>query len=383
MLYDYKIMSKEIAIYDPLIEHKESLDLLDLTLVCNRHRDAGDAEKSAAVIPLGSLVFIEGYGGVHGGITHIEYLGQLRLLKGVDSEEYRAAKSEIRDIYRGVSMRPARDTSDFIQHGARLALELIEKDCVVVVADYSDMSAAVNGDNQDFVQKQNEIFNRSRDIITSGLTYQSAPTASAYINQQTRIERDIYLGNQYRENMVQAKILRHVAMTFRLPEFNAGFLSMVSNENGKIPAYLIFGTAHKRSLFRNLTELGISRLKVVDLHPVDEEKYMIASPEEFHNTINSRIAQKAFSSVMLEMLYLGADKGRIAELKQRANEVFGVFNGKTSTSTDQYIAFLNDAVWILHQLDRGIHHNDEEFQAIMKRTDSLIRCFVDPSHLLL
>lgn len=172
-------------------------------------------------------------------------------------------------------------------------------------------------------------------------------------------------------------------MTFRLPEFNAGFLSMVSNENGKIPAYLIFGTAHKRSLFRNLTELGISRLKVVDLHPVDEEKYMIASPEEFHNTINSRIAQKAFSSVMLEMLYLGADKGRIAELKQRANEVFGVFNGKTSTSTDQYIAFLNDAVWILHQLDRGIHHNDEEFQAIMKRTDSLIRCFVDPSHLLL
>lgn len=225
---------------------------IDLTGVFNKHENAADAEASIALVPDQSLVFIEGYNSKNennvGAI--LEGLSSIHLAHGVDSEEYRTAKSDIQLTLATVDYE--KDEGSFLENYIAQAQLLVAKDCVIYTAD------------------ETGLFPNKREGEAPDTSAYSDPVNSPdwSVGKFAKIiewySRSQYIFHHQRErHAVISTVLKTSDILEAYPDNN-----LTKTADGKLKAFILYGTNHRDSMGTAFQERGIA-MTPVTMHTPD------------------------------------------------------------------------------------------------------------------
>lgn len=278
---------------------------LDLTLIYNRHGSPTHAEQSVAHIEPNSYVFIEGFDfdGNREMDEPFTLLSELHLRHGINHEAYRELKQNLLNNIASEIYRPAEHSYDFAQHKLRELELLLKKDCLVHFADFRRPEHIDVPDNlidfyDQFAVHANDIL---QPVIPSSIA-KDAGIGKAIVNAE-QIMRNAYSAHFQREYTAAFTVLQHGAIYAMT---NSARRDVNLNEGGQVKAYMIYGTAHARSLTQQFIEAGMEP-RVVIVNPLTEASYIERTPEEFLGNLSRKIGHTALSSLAHE--YLGYEKG--------------------------------------------------------------------------
>lgn len=278
---------------------KETMQSADLTLIFNRHATAGDAEHSTAVIEPGSAVFIEGFSATPGVNADIHFmlkgLSAALCLYGSESNTYLELKQTTLTHINTYAFEPARKYSDFHVNQCREIALLLEKDCYVAFADYDQ--DGIRGENATQREERNEAFYEHQQASSQNhlLNYGSTShNLAKTIRSIQKAERSEYIKHFQREHFAVNSYYDNLLF---INQSDKG-RELAHTPSGKLKTYVIYGTAHARSLTERFKEWGATPQPHIT-HPLHESEYIPARPDAYVDNFHRHIALGAFRSLAL------------------------------------------------------------------------------------
>lgn len=287
-------MSKEIAELDPFADWVEITSDMDMTLIFNIHATPEDADNTTEHIEPHSVVFIEGYNMSDHEATIYEdvFTGLLetRIAHGANSQEYADCKQMILSHFQSILYRPARYPADFNQHRTRGIINLLEKDCVVVSGDYTRPPDHWLAEERDHPLRAFHTFVRDSDLDLA--LVEDNPAKCIRVMQKV-IEAE-YNMHQTREAFARMRVplFRGIVDVFENEyDRKADF----RNSDGRIRAYMTYGSAHQLSLTQSMQQVFRGRLDIKVVTKAEE--YAMISPDKasFERTRHRKLAVVAFT----------------------------------------------------------------------------------------
>ena len=248
---------KDLITIDTVLDERSerAANLTDITLVLNRHANAGDAELSVAPVEPDSVVFIEGYSSIENidplFKRALEYLSVIRTTNGKDNPDYVATKQHILGLIAEMQTTPAAGYMDFSEFSLREIQLLLEKDCIVRYADYE--SNVLTDNNAQFAQ----------DSITRDWSFVMRPVMpKANIAKTIRSLQKGVLNDRkkhlVREAFAYVNVMSFMHYLDATPNAHA---DIAHTSDGKVKTYLLYGSAHADSLNERFqTDLSPKRI---------------------------------------------------------------------------------------------------------------------------
>lgn len=276
-----------------------ALSHFEITGVFNTHTTIEDAQKSIEMVEPNSVVYIEGYDTQSSELRSFAHYAQLltesKRLKGKDSY-YDEFKSALLAEAREAQQRPPSPDIHrprFYLHTIETIRRLIEKDCDVKTADYLHTLASSNSE-------------------------ELASTVSGFISSAFKQEDDASF-NTIQPSTGTAQYLAELSKTVKMSKaahfererfasiiMSADAVSILSNTNhannlprtpsGKIKSYVLYGTAHARSLTHELRSAGASVRPIV-VRDIAEHLYLDKGYDALRANMRRRIAFAAFEHI--------------------------------------------------------------------------------------
>jgi hypothetical protein len=277
---------------------------IDLTLVYNAHGTAEDADLSTAHMEPDSLVFIEGYTTQPGGQASYESdlleLNAIRLREGTECAAYIELKQDLLDDIATYDYYVPKGASDFTHNGMATLRALLNKDCLIYYADHKELKSGVGGEqarelNQAFLDSQQHIARvdlpemRANDRIAPAITHLMRSFGGEMTAHLVR-EVDAAVRSLYQTG----KLAESISPVPRTTE-------------GKIPAYVMYGAAHARSLTWQFTSRGV-RPTLIEVMPLSEYQYLDTVDALEYNNSRRRLGHYALRSLSYDFLEADAVK---------------------------------------------------------------------------
>jgi hypothetical protein len=336
------------------------IESVDLSLIFNQHSDATDAEKSVSQVEPDSVVFIEGYAERDGGAMHyekaLEYLAYLRLQKGKTDPEYIAIRDAILDDINMVITTPAQGYGDFSQHSLREIQLLLEKDCIIRNADYVYLESDSKNSNTE-LNKNNNAFRESEkdsEILPDLFGGENANVAKTIVSIYKYTEaatKKHYLRESYVEGLIS------YFFTELAPQFGNG-KDLNTTTEGKLKAYVIYGSAHKKSLSYKLAKSNYSfDSTVVDNEELREWMIIPEDSTEFVKNLPRKVAFTALRALSDTSEY----DEQISDLDKIYNRL-NILNG----DRDQTLRFLIQCIQIGQRASTNPEQADKWFNDLKR-----------------
>lgn len=251
--------------------------LATVSFVFNEHGNRSDAEQSASYIQPNSLVFIEG---VNFEATfeyarlfekEIEALNAIRILNGIESGQYQNFKREILiAINHELARLACNDTAPvpgtYNEHALTLLSSLLEMDCVIHCADYQWNPI----DNEGHTMFNESFSGSSYNLSTDDTLIQDLSEGGAIKQLFAQYDNDLRL-HQTRERGVIDAVVNYIGgycLHGYLPS------DLASDEPGKVNAYVIFGSAHEKSLTNLFNKCGFTTKEVIRISPMCSHEFL-------------------------------------------------------------------------------------------------------------
>lgn len=365
-------MSKELIKYDPIVQADEALSAADFCLIYNSHGSGEAAYETARAIKPNSLVFIEGCGGDISMPELVDRVGSARVQYGRESKTYQDFKKLVYDIYAQQSTVPDSSPNDYTQHASVLAMELISKDCIVITADHFDSWG--DGDEKDAESKRNHHITKLVDLVQGGGQDYDGLLSSGIYRRYISDTKDVVLANEIREKEAVAMIIGSIAAYYQDPHASTTLMEMKDQDIDKIPTYVVYGSAHARSLTQRLSSKGVRFPKIAELGK--SRVYIPLSQEEIMTTINSDLATKFFSIIAPHStMYYLTPKEDMEEVIQQLENDFRQFDGQAFGEDNEFTRFFNNASEIYAKLRQVEELDDDQQQALQYHVDSFVRLY--------
>lgn len=246
----------------------------DHTLIFNRHVTPEDAEASVEPVEPDSLVFLEGFAR-NGNATNLQ--GALAQLSGIratyskHSPEYQQFKQQVISFCaNGMDDEPDVQ-SDFRRHKYVQIGLLLDKDCVIQFADYRRTDQA----------DDEEATIRAHDMFLSYIGSDDKHEWWEGLENNRSIGRTILKLNAEVANKLRFHTLREIhavndtLMTTGYLAENPQSLELAVQADGRIKSYLLFGTAHVKSLTQQfVNNRAYPKVRVVGQGELKEYRYI-------------------------------------------------------------------------------------------------------------
>lgn len=283
-------------------EMKNALSHFEFKGIYNRHANNQDARDSVALVEPDSIVYIEGYStqNFKGETLHdwARILSGLKREGGKDEGYYDFKDELLRKIIslQWQDNQREKASDDFSEHMLEQLRLLIEKDCDVLIADYRSIE---NSSVQDHVDRVSRFIEDSLDGGTS-LDLSSIDTHRGNSKRTTALINETF-------NEADAHDLRELhagiiigSDAVEILQNPSRFVKAPRNADGKIRAYVIYGTAHAFSLSHRLEQMGAS-IEPSIINELPASRYFENDIGEFEANRRRRYALKAIKSVMYYM----------------------------------------------------------------------------------
>lgn len=315
---------------------KEINDAFDLTLVFNRHHDRGDAIKSTEHIPRGSIVFTEGVMLDLPQTNDLELYNLCRIIYGAKSDEFQQAKGYMLESLR---QNPGESVLPWVtaEYEPALLEALIENECVILPADYRPF-------DEDKYGTEARDANTTYGPAVAGLLQQylhgTSPdlSSASYVDEEAALQSLKTSGHTIREVSAVSTVAERAKLFSGLKQYID--LDLHSS-GGKLSAYMVYGTAHSRSLEHVFNALGCN--PHIDIKKdMPEANFLDTVPQAGPNT-SRRIALAAlFAS--------GHNVGSMDY--DQVYKALEVVNGN-ATAFDEFIGLCRRLNEITSQRERG------------------------------
>jgi hypothetical protein len=261
---------------------------LELHAIYNGHTTVEEARQTLDLIEPDSIVYVEGLRKEELPEMELalltEELGEDRRLYGKDERYYRA-KELIIEEYEQVIGRYDGSENDEQRYRDTLYHGLLAKDCQIVVADFKQDNHI--GGHAEIAKKMAKLHQSGMKLF-SKVRKRSNP--ETYLNKLEKIivnEREL---QDIREAAAVTKISDDVTRIITDPDW---FLDAPKTNNGKIKAYMAFGSLHSRSLTRKLTDVGVD----VKKYDVVEHGEGVYFDDTFHNFQSNYLRRLSFTAI--------------------------------------------------------------------------------------
>lgn len=273
-LSEYLPATPDDSRYSPQL--LQAAGILDVTAIYNRHGTAEDAHASTELIEPDSVVYIEATGAPATTFPLTAY----KRLYGKD-EAYQAKKNDFLQTLHEDEGSPIENARAFPAHSNALYRDLVEKDCDIINADLGTWTGPLHDSTLRSFQSN------SLDIV-----YNTKPHTGIARDLQAmaQLTAENAYGHQVREHVACNVIAVDAARLYRNPRLAA---NTTHTPEGRVNAYLIYGTAHARSLTSKLTQAGIQTAPV-EIKTLHEHQYIDTTTKQFEANRKRRIAQTAF-----------------------------------------------------------------------------------------
>lgn len=332
----------------------EGAKLSDLTLILNAHGTPEHARQTADYIPPNSLVFIEGFNTEETGEPFAEnafmHLNHLRFRYGITDEKYQHFKSYLQAEIKKRTYQEPKNAFDFMPHCFELLQKLTDKDCVINYADYQVIKYV---DSADEINRQ--FRERVSHIVSSALPDADQNFGIAKNIKQIRTSvQSAAIAHYHRELIATGKLLIGVAY------FNENYdtESLLKNERGQFCTYLIYGTAHKKSLLAQFESKNV-RPKVVEINPLNDHMYLDAISGRNYSNLPRRVGHVALSSLIFSF----SNEEDVADLTQSTYEYLDFLN---SASQEDQLKFLVVCMQAFREINRDSTKAYSEYLSIMR-----------------
>lgn len=306
---------------------RNALSYFDITGIFNQHGTAEDAQASAAQVEPDSIVYVEGFStstiATKTIYDHLSILAEIRRKTG-KSEHYLALKhmllESVRDCQTKLEAFPPENPRDFSAHCLEEIRLLVEKDCDVLLADYyhysSDNPQIAEGAafSSNFVEKSTDAYFSSpfSDVRVGDGVGKHVIRLAKTLNNYT-------VSNDTREFYSSIRIGADALQIADAPEW---LPNIHRNASGKVRTYVIYGTAHAKSLTRQLEQMGAA-INPVIVNAIPENEYL----EPYDTFTANRRRRLAFASLkdimpltadsdLIDALYVGLEE--LNDDKERA-----------------------------------------------------------------
>jgi hypothetical protein len=268
----------------------------DLTIVYGTHGDVDDAQRSLAYVEPDSVVFLEGYTiQPHANLAYergLMVLNDYRLRSGKDSAEYQNLKQALLgEVTAHEKDYVPSGPLDFMANTFSKLKGLLQKDCLIYYADHKDIALAEAEEfNQQFRKDAAYIANVDLPRIES-----ESGVGRAIKHLRASVKGEL-LAHALRESRAAIALLIQVADIARSYD-----TASLMKANGKLKSYLLYGTAHARSLTWQFTSRGM-RPQVVEVEPLSEELYIDTLMAPDYNNHGRRLGYVALRSLTYDLL---------------------------------------------------------------------------------
>lgn len=241
---------------------------MDLTLLLARHANVEDAEQTLRHVDPNSMVFVEGYTRPEEDIEDSRAsaevfwaLNMFHICEGVSGAKYLQVKDLIQESYSTVS------SDGKGAYEKTLVLGLLKKDCIIANADYqAHLMPADEFTTQGFDAL-------GRDIDLQGSLGKRARKGQAYKRLIQSVTREVSI-HDFREGAGLAFMMAHFTNFVDMLGRSTEPSGLAVGKEGKLQAYLIYGTAHKHTLLGKLSERGIKPQTIETTGSVPEFQYL-------------------------------------------------------------------------------------------------------------
>lgn len=341
----------------------------DMTLIYNTHGTPEDAEVSVEYVQPDSIVFIEGFSLTKAEAdsrdstfdlsceSYLNILNSIRLQHGKDHPDYRQFKeSLLLSIDMVASEYTPAHGSDFTLHTLTEIKGLLQKDCVVFYADYKDFDVEKAED----VERASEYNQQFRTLVqsaeTSGLpAITGSSMAGALRDLQSSVRAEILKHDEREAHTV----LRSLSAMGRLVELSTEQAALSRNEDGRMIAYTIFGTAHARSLTQQFIDKGM-RPTVNVMKSLPEYRYLDALEEHGPGNYRRRIGHAALSAIAYQLTHEFVVPALL-------EDAYGYLEFLNEADQDECLSFLVSCAHVQKLLGHGDRENAEkEYLALLR-----------------
>lgn len=293
--------SKEVCQYIP--EEDKPRDLsssIDLTIFYGQHGTPADAERNSARIEPNSVVFLEGYSigdGAEFRSRALQILRNAHVQVGVDSQVYQDIKAHVL-TYMGMALDEcaAQGETGFTLYNNTVIQRCVEKDCLIISADYRQITDSQDADIQTQLDEKHAELLRLLEARNTASDFMdiTAGTAKGQHVQQAYDYHDHNIAiHGIRERFTTATIIGSVNEFMQLPDLK----DVNTLPDGRLKGYLSYGAGHRYSLTTRLNEAGVDTTIVEIKEPpewvcLDKDKASTAANR------SRKVAHKAILSLI-------------------------------------------------------------------------------------
>lgn len=256
---------------------------IDLTAIFNSHGDQVDAAQSVEHVEPDSLVFIEGHCSTPSaqiGTNELARYNFLRMEYGTHSREYNSYKNTLIENAESDTYAPALSYLDFSQSAAKQRSLLVEKNCIVLTADYVNLEGAGPNINTTLAESSKHPF-----------TGTTLSTGKRIRKLEKNVSKSFNV-HKFREECAAELIAVQTAGIMHSHNTQA----LNHTRGNKLTSYIIYGTAHAHSLTHEIEEQNINLIQTKIIDPLPEHMYLDESDKAFDANFNRRVAHAAIKA---------------------------------------------------------------------------------------
>lgn len=273
---------------------------LELHAIYYRHQEVADAVEVVKLIDDDSVVYLEGirFSPVGEALLSddVESIGKYRRTFGKDVT-YFQMKQECLEYIDGYLASGNDNDEDFDPYTATKYRMLLEKDCEIIIADYRH---CIDPARQEIIDKvtakvRQSVGERQHDIFRAIETTGDVQTHVAKLERLITNEYEIHT---MRERIATDTVIDDMASIIDDPSTLA---RMNHAESGKVKSYIIYGTAHARSLTHKMTKRGV---EVVNHEPVPlrNSRYLDVDYRAHRRNYARTLALTALSGISWQLI---------------------------------------------------------------------------------
>jgi hypothetical protein len=256
---------------------------------------------------------------------------------------------------------------DFDPYTATKYKLLLEKDCEVISADYRHQLSPFRQKkaNKLTAKVWQTVGERHHDIFRS---VETDSDVNVQLRQLKKLIDNEYKVHDMRERIATDCILNDATDIINNP---VTFANAVRSESGKIKSYLIYGTAHARSLTKKLTDKNVEVI-VHEPVPLRDAQYLDFEQNTYKQSRVRRLAIAALSGISWQLIvdpedmqydgvYYGAmdyiyenidnvkcDRTQGLSLAERCLHLMKTFNENPDEARRRYLELLHEQATVRH-----------------------------------
>jgi hypothetical protein len=199
-------------------------------------------------------------------------------------------KQDTLTILEQFAMSPEESWTDFHTHKCREISLLVEKDCFVAFADYDHQGLSTESQSERDARNTAFVnyYENSKSFPFNDYGVTNHNLARTIISLEKSLLQE-YNMHTAREAFAVRSYIQNLLM---INDIDKNHTLRRTNE-GKLQTYMIFGTAHARSLTANLEKWG-ALPNPIEIKPLREYSYIAKDAAEYNTTLRQKIALRAF-----------------------------------------------------------------------------------------